>query len=372
MSEPFPDDGAVDLVPPDAAQVAALARGVLTAIAPAGGPTDLQCRLLGSLCVAMTGHDAPVHDVEPLDPRGLARELALRNLEFRTRIVQLMFLGELVLPEPDEVVRRRVGEYARALGVPETFLLAGRASASASLGFALIDFARNGYSAGWSPEQYPLHTTAALATAWQQSSDDPALADRWAALEGCPSGSLGRSVHAFYRNRGFVYPGRPGSAPPLLAQHDWVHVLADYGAAIDNEVEVFGFIGRASPNPQGFALLAMVIGLFETGAVDKAAGLFDADANHLSAPGMTERLADAMRRGANCGHDLMAIDCFAHADRPIEDVRARLGIGPKSEVAVVAGSAGPWEPGGITEFQLQAGRAGAEREGRRYEPFSRP
>lgn len=38
---------------------------------------------------------------------------------------------------------------------------------------------------------------------------------------------------------GFSCPGPPGSAPPLLAQHDWVHVLADYGSTVESELEVF-------------------------------------------------------------------------------------------------------------------------------------
>ena len=58
-------------------------------------------------------------------------------------------------------------------------------------------------------------------------------------------GSLGRRVTEFYRARGFAYPGRPGSAPPLLCQHDWVHVLADYGTTVESELEVFALNDKA-------------------------------------------------------------------------------------------------------------------------------
>ena len=81
---------------------------------------------------------------------------------------------------------------------------------------------------------------------------------------------------------------------------------------------------------------------------------------------MAERLADAMYRGAKCGRDLMGIDYFEHAGMAVEAVRAELGIVPKSEGAVLAGSVGPWQPGGISPFQVRAGTAAAESEGRPY------
>lgn len=79
---------------------------------------------------------------------------------------------------------------------------------------------------------------------------------RWSSLENCPPGSLGRGVFEFYRSRGFSFPGLVGSAPPLLAQHDWVHVLADYGTTIESELEVFMFIARANADPRAFSLVA--------------------------------------------------------------------------------------------------------------------
>ena len=94
--------------------------------------------------------------------------------------------------------------------------------------------------------------------AWDASVDDPALAARWAALGDLPEGTLGRRVWELYRARGFAFPGRPGSAPPLLAQHDWVHVLADYGTTVECELEVFAFIARANDDMRAFSLLAMV------------------------------------------------------------------------------------------------------------------
>ena len=100
-------------------------------------------------------------------------------------------------------------------------------------------------------------------------------------------------MYDFYKTRGFSFPGAPGSAPPLLAQHDWVHILADYGTRVESEIEVFAFIARANDDLHAFSLLAMVVCLFETGALDSGAGLFQADRGHLSQPGMAVRFGDA-------------------------------------------------------------------------------
>jgi hypothetical protein len=277
-----------------------------------------------------------------------------------------MVLAELVLvPLPESVVAK-VEDYAHELGVDESMLRIARETARGNLGLAMIDFDRSGYTADWDQRQHDaLHTSAALEQAWEQCVHDDALARRWAGLEHCPPGSLGRLVFNFYRARGFSFPGTVWGAPPLLAQHDWVHVLADYGSTVESELEAFALIARAVPDGHGFSLLAMVVGLFQTGYMHSGAGLFEYSQHHLEEDGMPARLADAMYRGAVCGRDLLAIDWFEYADMPVDKVRRELNIVPKR----VTGSVGPWEPGGISEFQLAAGRKQAEAEGREYDSF---
>jgi hypothetical protein len=134
-----------------------------------------------------------------------------------------------------------------------------------------------------------------------------------ARLLGVDDGMIGMAWLAF--------PGLPASPPPLLAQHDWVHVLADYGTTVESEMEVFALIAGANEDLRALSLLAMVSTLFESGAVRTGAGLFEAAPGHL---------ADAMRRGARCRDvrgasdsvDFLGVDWFHHADLPIEEARA--------------------------------------------------
>jgi hypothetical protein len=216
-----------------------------------------------------------------------------------------------------------------------------------------------------------LHTSSHLERAWDLAVSDPDLATRWRRLEGLREGSLGRRITEFYRARGFAYPGLPGSAPPLLAQHDWVHIVADYGTTVESELEVFAFIARANDDLKAFSLLAMVVSLFETGYLTRGAGLFESSPGHLSETGMATRVADAMRRGALCegSIDFMGLDWFDLADLPVEKVREHFNVPAKSVAALTAGSPGPWEPGGISPFQVNSGTSAAEADGRVYESF---
>jgi len=371
MAVALPGPGEVLHTPPDAAEAALLARGVVSAAVPAGGPTALQDVLVRAVFRSMTGYEVDPQTVAPISAAEFAEALSRRDLAFRTRIVQVMLLSALVLnPLPPEVSTRLCG-YSDELGVADDMIDVASAYASGALDLAAVDFARNGYLA--TVDTARLHAThaAALDSAWGQVVDDPALAARWRSLEELPVGTLGRGVTDFYRDRGFVYPGLAGSAPPLLAQHDWVHVLAGYGTVVENEIEVFGFIARANDDPRAFSLLAMVISLFETGALATGAGLFQADAGHLERAGMATRLADAMRRGAltRGSYDFLEVDWFALADRPVSVLRKEIGLVPKDPAALAAGAVGPWETGGISPFQLNAAHQQAVAAGREYRPW---
>ncbi len=360
------------LTPPDAAEVRILTRGMVSALNTPEGLTPLQELLVATMFHSMTGFEADTTDCPPMSAAEFAAALERRNTIFRTRIVQVMLLIALVVRPLPRQVADQLREYADALGVADDMIDVAERFADGSLELASADFARNGYLASIGPERLDALHTGSLAESWGQVVDDAALARRWRSLEDLPVGTLGRGVADFYRDRGFVYPGLPGSAPPLLAQHDWVHVLAGYGTALESELEVFGFMARANDDPRAFSLLAMVVSLFETGYLAAGAGLFEANAGHLSTTGMAVRLADAMRRGALTAgsHDFLDLDWFSLADRPVTVVRAEICLPPKSSEATTAGSVGPWQVGGISPFQLHSAETAAATTGRPYAPWT--
>lgn len=370
MPTPLPPAGTENLEPPDAEEVGFLSRGIASACRPDDGLTELQDLVLGALTHSMTGHQVDIATLEPITAADFARGLADRNEIFRTRMLQLMELGHMILPAPDVAVADRVIDFAREMTVGNDCVHMARELAEGSRQLVAADIDRNRYLMNLDLSGFtPLRTEDDKNWAWTNTAIRPELAERWRALGDHDEGTLGRMVHSFYQARGFRFPGEEGSAPPLLAQHDFVHVIADYASNVESELEVFAFIARASDDPAAFALLAMVINLFQTGQLAGAAGIFDADPGHLDAEGMPERLADAFRRGAmtDGSVDFLATNFWDLADQPIDEVRRHFGVTPKSDLALDAGSLSPWDDGGMSIFQQRAGVDLAEQQGRVYE-----
>lgn len=340
-------------------EVVQVARGIATAVAPAGGLTEVQAALLEAIASALTGVQLDYCHLEPLGPDELAGVLEGRDEMYRRRIVHHMVLGEFVLrPIPHEV-SMRVATYAAALDIDDTFVRVARRYAQGAVGLAWMDLRRSGFTAHL--EQAELaesHSAAALGNPFAPPAVDPALEERWRGFAELPVGSLGRQVHDMYRSRGFQLPGSPGGASAYLAQHDFVHVLADYGTNLKGELEVFAFIGRADPDPKGFAWLATLIGLFETGYI-RDTGFFRRDVRerNVQAPGMHHRIADAIRRGKavseQYGTDLFCVDYHQLAPVGVDEVREMLRMPSKSEGAVASGSCGLFDPDGMSERQRQ-------------------
>ncbi len=378
MPVPLPSAESVNLLPPDAAETQIMADGVAAAVAGREGLLPIQRALIEALFPAMTGHAVTVGDSVRTTPAEFAAALARRDGAFRARGVQVMLLCALVRhPIPDDVAHN-VADFARELGVDEGMVDVAQDFAAGSLDLAVHDFQRNGYEGTWNEQESAaaVHSSRVLHDAWAFSEADPDLAAQWASLEKLPPDAIGRKVWELYQARGFTFPGLPGSAPPLLAQHDWVHVLADYGTTVESEVEVFGFIARANDDMHAFSLLAMVISLFETGYLTAGAGLFQASPGHFSSsPHMADRLSDALRRGALCHDettgatsiDFLTLDWFSVAHVPCGQLRQRFNLVPKSRKALAAGSVGPWQPGGISPFQMNSGQEMAARAGVPYD-----
>jgi hypothetical protein len=351
-----------ELSPPGRDEVVGVARGMATAVAPQSGITAVQATILRAVTQAVTGFEIDYCALEPLGPDELATLLARRGMEYRHRIVHHMVLAEIVLTPLPADVATRVASFAAALGVTDDFVRLAHHYAKGTLELAAFDLQRDGFLDRWSEERSaPLHTEKALADPFEDALVDTELEARWERFAALDEGSLGHAVSEMYRERGFQLPGTVGAASAYLAQHDFVHILAGYGTRMESELEVFALIGRADPDPKGFAWLATMIGLFETGYV-AAHGPFKVNVqeHHLQLPGMDVRLADAIRRGKviseHYRRDLLEVDFHELANWPVDEVREQLGIPPKSPEAIAAGSAGVFDAGGISDFQREAGR----------------
>ena len=245
------------------------------------------------------------------------------------------------------------------MGAKDQFVRIAHRYAQGGFGLAWIDLHQHGFAEHWENARTDqLKTEVKLENQLAGGVEDGPLAELWNSFQDFPPRTLGRMVWDMYRGRGFALPGSIGGASAYLAQHDFVHVLADLGTNLPGELETFSLIGRADPDPKGFAWIATLIGLFDSGYIDSA-GFFDSDPlkRPLESPAMHVRLADALRRGRvlreQLGTDLLEVDYHEWADRPIDEARRGLGFTPKSEQALLAGSPGLFEAAGMTKTQLR-------------------
>jgi hypothetical protein len=146
------------------------------------------------------------------------------------------------------------------------------------------------------------------------------LAARYRALEGCAAGTLGRAFYDHFIDNGFKFAGEPGGIPMIF--HDLGHVLAGYGTDPQSEIQQAafqaGFARRDGFSFLLFGILQFHLGMRVTPVAKGYRGLFD-----------VPLVMTALARGAACKVDLSeGYDLFANQDRPLEEVRAELGIPP--------------------------------------------
>ena len=348
-----PEEPGHDAVSADEATL--IARAIASAVKPDDGLEPVQISFMGAVIAALLDIEVDLGSLDPLGADELAAALSERSDEFRRRVVHQMVLGELVLRPIPPVVARRVAAYADALSVDDQFVRIARRYAQGGFGLAWMDLHQSGFSEHWEMARMDqLKTTVKLEHQLAAGVEDAPLAEAWCRFEHCAPGSLGRGMWDMYRGRGFALPGSIGGASAYLAQHDFVHVLADYGTNLNGELEVFSLISRADPDPKGFAWLATLIGLFETGYVADA-GFFagDLEEARLESPSMHARVADALYRGRMlCDRlrtDLLDVDYHQFVEQPIEVVRSELGFDPKSAAAVE--SPAWFDPAGMSKNQ---------------------
>ena len=350
MNDPGPDP-----VPADDALLAA--RSIISAVRHEGTLAPAQMSLLAAVLEALLDVQIDPAEIDSISVQSLARRAAGWSDEFKRRTVQIMVLGELVLKPIPPDVARTVANFAEVLEVDDQFVRIARRYAQGGFGLAWLDLQQSGFVEHWQlAGTDQLKTTVKLEHQLAAGVEDTQLAEAWSGFGDLAPGTLGRGVWDMYRGRGFGLPGTNGGASAYLAQHDFVHVLADFGTNLKGEFEVFSLLGRADPDPKGFAWIATLIGLFETGYVADA-GFFTSD---LAEPRLDEhqmhvRLADALYRGRvlrdRLGVDLLEVDYHEHAGRPVADVCKDLGLVPKSARARDAGSPGAFDLDGMTTKQ---------------------
>jgi len=310
-----------------------VARAVVGACRLDGWTTPVHSRLLHTLFNRLLHLDLDFERLPPLEPLDAAA--ALSAPAERDELIQLMVVMEALCSPLPRRLEESVARWAAALHVHERALTYVRELARGEMAKAVHDF----YRLNWigdldrrSPEFRALLRRVGDKAYALTAEVDEAEATRWQRLGAHPTGSIGRTLWEFYSARGFKFPGQAGAVNAAVAQHDWLHVLGDYGTTPLGEIEVLSFQAAATRTPGAMLGLVGGIALFDSGLMPASLIVRDQAVHALSMPGATDRMADAVARGAACRTDLLLdVDFFEHAGEPLEAVRAHFGIPRKSQ-----------------------------------------
>jgi hypothetical protein len=311
------------------------ARGVIGGLSVVGYPTKLQCQIIRQVAQHMMGIDLDLDTVEPLDAGEIAA--LIPDPWARRRLVQSVVTLEL-LEDPTPQLARHVRKFARDLGVDEPMVTAARRAADGQMALMYADIQRNSYyteEAVRAALGGHLWRLLRSKVAYSNVVASRAIERKWAGLADMPEGSLGHATAEFYRVHGFPLPGARRGIGEVGAQHDFVHVLADYPTDPEGEIDVFAFIAASMFDPKGFVQLVMTLGLFQNATITHVAGkrVPIARAGTLDDPGAASRFGDALHRGSICKVDALGIDHFAIAPQPLAELREQFSIPPRDDTS---------------------------------------
>jgi hypothetical protein len=317
------------IVTPPVELVPTCVRGVRAGAVGDEPLTEVQADVVAAISRELLHVALDPADLAPIEPDELAAAVA--DPAIRHQLVVAMLALSLMAHPPDPGAPDRIARYAAALGVDEAMLAATRRYVEGHRRWMLFDFARHDVLRTLLARQ--VHERGVLPLLEQVGalkgvSEDRALAQRFRELEHLPAGSWGRVLWEFYRAEGWPLPGERGAVPQATSEHDWVHVLSGYPPTPLGEIQVTAFMAANLRADLAFSILFWGMGIYETGAIRIPLG-----PSHVgtlaSAPDGGAQFADAVRRGAACRADSLLMDHWAHAERPLAEVREELGVGPK-------------------------------------------
>lgn len=298
-----------------------IALGALRRTEPA--PSPQQDRYL-ELIARLHGASIPSAGLPAPSPRETASRIPSPHA--RKRLVQLGIVMSMVDGAITPEAIARLSELDRALGVREPGIATLRHVAARRDRRVQLDVM--GRTAGKIIAQAYRDTGLVgafrIVLAFFQLFEDRDMIGRFSRLERAPAGSLGHSLWDHCKRHGLRLPGERGGIPELAIHHDVGHVLAGYDTDSMGEILQSAFqAGYMREDGFGFLLLGIIhwhMGIKITPVAEGVTGYFD-----------VERVMTALARGAACRVDLsdpMEFDFWALADKPVDEVRAELGVTP--------------------------------------------
>jgi hypothetical protein len=306
------------------------ARALRTVLAGTGPLDPTPGSVIDAITRDVFEHPVAAAALEPIDFDDVSRDI--RDPLFRRQLVGAAVALALTVHPPDPAIATRTRELAEALDVDEPLLGALERSLEGHRAWMLADFARHSWVGTEVRREVKDDGVLAFAKQFRRMKghgpeDEEAIA-RFAELASYPDGSWGRAVSDFYARHHWPLPGQHGSVPMLTTHHDWVHVASGYEATPIGELQVSAFMAAQMPEDTALSILFFAWSIYENGMI-KVPLSPGAVGTIASAPQNPRQIADALRRGSESGVDLLDLDHWAHARRPLVEIREEFNIGPK-------------------------------------------
>lgn len=266
---------------------------------------------------------------EPWEDADAAMRLITAGLKSdndRKETVHAALLVAMYSPEPDAAGTQTARWLAERLGADEGWATAIEQIANQNAATAKADVFRRmlaekiGLDKAEIVRQMERHALAEITT--------PETVARFHHLVStAAAGTLGAEMRQFYEDAPFDIPGSAGVPLPVdfLGPHDIHHVLAGYPANAHGEVYTAVF--NAANSSAGIGWLTVVLLQWHQGI---KLGVFPPAHAHLN----PESMASAAHRGGHTRVDIYdpAWDWMSLLSRPVDEVRAELGIPPGGSV----------------------------------------
>jgi hypothetical protein len=297
------------------------AQALLGAIDTGDGGTPEQLGVLSAVVgVAWGRPDLDLAALAPLSPAEAAD--ALDEPRARRRVGELMAALELCRhPLTDDQVAL-VEAYAAALGHDGPDVALARDLVHRHAAQALADLRR------FEDDVRPAWSERTLVSRFLDATPeaDAELLVRLRSFRDLPDGTLGRAYVDFYADHGLALPGDDPNTPAFFVGHDMNHVIAGYGTTAPEEIALSAMlVGITDDVPHWMILLAGLLA-YETGLAKR----IDGKSEVMARPGAAEMFAAAMARGAACTDDFSVADHLAMVELPLDEVRARFGVPPRT------------------------------------------
>lgn len=294
-----------------------------------GGPLPAATRnLLRAAQRHLLGVNEDLDALAPIEPGELAGIIV--DPVLRRQFAQGMTVVSLSSGTPSQATVAEVERFATALGIdaPEVDVI--RKLVHHHFTLFKLDFLRRSHIADMVKQQAAHHGFVGLLkglATFRGVYEDTALAERYRGLEALPEGTLGKELFHYIKRNGFAFPGERFGFPEAGIYHDFAHVLSGYATDSPGEIQVGGFIaGFKTENP--FFVILFIMLTFGAGV-----NVTPIEQPHvegiLAEEGLADRFFLAVKRGMAMKVDISdGWDHWQWVDRPIEEVRAALGVPP--------------------------------------------